>query len=90
MGDMTVGDKVCLDVVTTCDKSQSFLVTETPGEELCDHLVPRGSVFKQIMGVQRKPFLVVAVSQVFSAQNNQYTKEAYLGVACLELLHRLI
>ena len=83
---------VCLSVVSTfsllsCDKSQSSLVDETPREGIYDSWVPFGGyVFRQIKGVQRKPLPASAVFQVPIAQNNQYTKVAYFGVACPELL----
>lgn len=38
-------------------------------------------------GVQRKPLPALALSQIPSAQNTQYTKVAYLGVAYPERLH---
>lgn len=37
-------------------------------------------------GVQRKPLLELAVYQVPSAPNHQYTKAAYFGVSCPKLL----
>ena len=42
-------------------------------------------MFRHLKGVQRKPWPAFAVFQVPIAQNNQYTKAVYLGVACLEL-----
>lgn len=67
-----------------CDKNQSTLVDETPGERIYGAWVPFGGSEK---GVQRKSLPVFAVSQVPSAQNNQYTKAPYSGVACPEFLH---
>lgn len=57
-------DKVCLSVVSISgileadyDESQSSLVDETLEEGIYDNLVSfGGSVFRQIRGIQRKPF----------------------------------
>ena len=63
------------------DESQSPLVDEAPGrgsstiEFLLEHL----SLGR--WGVQRKPRIGLAVFQVPTAQNNQHTKVAYLGLA---------
>lgn len=40
------------------------------------------------MAVQRKPLPAFTVSQVPSAQNNQYTKTAYFGMAGPVKLHQ--
>ena len=86
MGGVTVGDKVCLDMVSiyshlSSDKSPSFLGDETPGEGTCDHWFSFGDyVFRQTRAVHRKPFPEFAVELlVLPVQNNQYTKVAYLG-----------
>ena len=90
MGGVTVCDRVCLSVVSTssllsCDKNQSSLVDETPGEGIYNNRVPfGGSVFRQIKGIQRKPVPTFAVFQMPLAQNNQYTKAEYLGAAPLQ------
>lgn len=86
MGGIIVCDRVYLGVVfsslLSCDESASFLVDETPGEGIYDNWVSfGGSVFRQIREVQRKPLPVLAVLQVSSAQNYQYTKASFLGVA---------
>lgn len=93
MGDMIVCDKMCLGVVPTSglasyDKTQSSLVEEIPGEGTYDNCFPfGGSLFGQIVEVQRKPPLAFADFHVPSAQNNQYTNGAYFGVACAEFFH---
>ena len=72
MKDMRICNNVCLGVVLTssllsCNDSQSSLW----GEEIHDDWVPfRGSVFRQIRGVQRKPLRASAVFLVPTAQNN--------------------
>ena len=77
---MTVCDKVRLGVVSTRsllsrDRSQSSLVDEPRGLGVDDNGVPfRGSVFRQMRGVQREPPPVSTVFQVPSAPNNQYSK----------------
>ena len=43
-------------------------------------------MFRHIREVQRKSLPAFAVFQVPSAQSSQYTKVAYFGVACPELL----
>ena len=89
---MIVCGKVCFSVVLTsdllsCDRSQFSLPNEGPGEEIYDKWVPFGrAVFRHTWGVQRKPLPAFAVFQVPSAQNSQYTKGAYFGVACPKLL----
>ena len=65
--------------------SPSSLVDKTPREGIHDNLVPfGGSVFKQIKEVQRKLLPAFAILQMPSAQNSQYAKAAYFGVACLK------
>ena len=62
---MIVSDKVCLDV--SCN--------ETPQKKIYDNLVSfGGSVFRLIRVVQRQRVCTVAISQVSTVQNNQYTK----------------
>ena len=78
---------VCLGVVSmsgllSCDKSQSSLVSETPREGIYENLVPLGSVFRHIKGVERNPLPTFAIFQGTSTQNNQYTKAAYFAVPC--------
>ena len=83
MGDMTVGGTVCLmstSSLLSCD--QSVLVEETSREKIYDSWVPfRGSVLGQGRDIQRKLLPALAVLQVITAQNNQYTKVADLGTA---------
>ena len=55
---------------------------ETPGRGLNSTWVPLGGLFFR----QRKPLPAFAVSPVLSVQNNQYTKVAWFGVVCPELL----
>lgn len=92
MWDMIVCGKVCFSVVLTsnllsCNRSQSSLPNEAPGEEIYDKWVPFGrAVFRHTWRVQRKPLPAFAVSQVPSAQNSQYSKVTYFGVACSKLL----
>ena len=70
-----------------CDKGQCSLVGETPVERIYDIRVPlRGSVFRQIKGIQRKLSPAFAGFQMPTAQNNRYTKAVYFGEACPELL----
>ena len=66
--------KVCqLPSLLSCDKNQSALVDETPSEGIYGiygfmvRVSFGGSVFRQIKGVQRKPFPAVDVFQVLSA-----------------------
>ena len=77
MEGMTVRDKVCLRVVSTCsslscDESQSFLVAEISREGILDNSIPKKerTAFRQIMGVQRKLLPPFANFQVPTAQNN--------------------
>lgn len=61
MGDMIVCYKVCLGMVF--DKSPFFLVDEIPREGIYDNRGPfRGSVFREIRGVQTKHLIAFAVS----------------------------
>ena len=90
---MIVCYRVCLGValmssLCSCDKSQSSLGDETPREEIYDSWVPfRGSVFRQVRGVERKPLPAFAVFQVPIAQNNQYAKVTYFEVTYSAILH---
>lgn len=87
MGDVLICDQVCVPVVPTsgrfsCDKRQSFLLAETPGERTCDNgVLIGGSVFRQTRGIPRKPFPTFAVFQVPLALRHQYTKAARFGMA---------
>lgn len=63
-----------------CDKGQCSLVGETPVKRIYDIRVPlRGSVFRQIKGIQRKLSPAFAGFQMPTAQNNRYTKAVYFG-----------
>lgn len=60
-------------------KNQSFLVDETPREGIYDSGVASGRSIFRCMRVQRMSLPAFAVFQVLAAQNNHYTKVAYLG-----------
>ena len=45
----------------------------------------RGSVFRQVSGVHRKPVFIFTVFQVPTAHNNQYTEGLYFKVAHSEV-----
>ena len=52
---------------------------ETPQKRIYDNLVSfGGSVFRFVRVVQRKRVCTVAISQVSTVQNNQYTKGHFL------------
>ena len=70
----------------SCDKSQTSLVVEIPGEGIYHRWVPfGGSVCKGKREVSRKSLPAFVAFHVPTAQN-QCTKVAYFGVACPELL----
>lgn len=47
-------------------------------------------MFRQIKKDQRKPLLTFTAFQMTSAQNNQYIKVVYFGMASLDLLQDAI
>lgn len=85
VGGMIVCDWACLGVVWASsplsrDKNQYSLVDGSSRKDIYDNWVSaEGPIFRQIRGVPRKPLPALAVFQVPTAQNNQYTEVVYFG-----------
>lgn len=93
MGDVIVCDKVCLGVVLSsilsCDKSQSSLVDEIPGDGTNDKGASFGeSLFRQIRVVQRNLPAFTIFKYVHLKIINM-SKWPTLGWHVLLLLHKL-
>lgn len=58
----------------SCNKSHSSLIDEITREGIYDNCVPfRGSVLRQLRGVQRKLLPAFTVFQMPSSQSEQFT-----------------